>query len=352
MKQDRIFKLMDEIQGLSSTEQSALLDCLLNLANHNTAKLVNETLLSERTKSGIVCPHCGGTHAVRNGSFDGKQRYMCEDCHKTFTSATNSIFASAKLQNDTIRNIFNCMKDGKSIRETAEICGVNRNTAFLWRHKILDALARITEQNNLSGIVEADETFFRISYKGNHAQDGFVMPRYSKKRGKAASFRGLSREQVCVPCGIDRTGNVVSKIACTGRVSVQALEQVFGNNITSGATIVTDKMNSYTRFAHKHTFELVQLKSENPKAHGVVKGIYHIQNVNSYHSGLKKFMRTFNGVSTKYLNNYLVWYSWIRGNKDSYNKKADALMASVASAYVETKRGYFSNRPAVPVLVA
>lgn len=343
---------MDEIQRLSSPEQDALLDCLLNLANYHTAGTVSATLLSERTKSGVTCPHCGGTHAVRNGTYDGKQRYICEDCHKTFTSATNSIFASAKLQSDTIRNIFNCMKDGKSVRETAEICGVNRNTAFLWRHKILDALARITEQNYLSGIVEADETFFRISYKGNHAQDGFVMPRRSKRRGKAASFRGLSREQVCVPCGIDRKGNVISKIACTGRVSVKALEEVFGKSIDNGSTIVTDKMNSYTRFAHKHTFELVQLKSENPKTHGVVKGIYHIQNVNSYHSGLKKFMAKFNGVSTKYLNNYLVWYSWLRGNKDSYNKKADALLSVVASAYVETKRDTLSFRPAVPVLVA
>jgi hypothetical protein len=32
-----------------------------------------------------------------------------------------------------------------------------------------------------------------------------------------------------------------------------------------------------------------------------VKGIYHIQNVNSYHSRLKSWMERFNGVVTKYL---------------------------------------------------
>ena len=47
--------------------------------------------------------------------------------------------------------------------------------------------------------------------------------------------------------------------------------------------------------------DLVQLKTGKAK-----KGIYNIQHINSYHSQLKRFMRGFNGVSTKYLNNYLV----------------------------------------------
>jgi hypothetical protein len=41
----------------------------------------------------------------------------------------------------------------------------------------------------------------------------------------------------------------------------------------------------------------------------VKKGIYHIQNVNSLHNRVKKWIdSTFWGVSTKYLQNYLNWY--------------------------------------------
>ena len=36
-------------------------------------------------------------------------------------------------------------------------------------------------------------------------------------------------------------------------------------------------------------------------------GVYHIQNVNSYTSRLKDWMRPFKGVATKYLENYLGW---------------------------------------------
>jgi len=41
-----------------------------------------------------------------------------------------------------------------------------------------------------------------------------------------------------------------------------------------------------------------------------VKGIFHIQHVNNYHSQLKDFLKPFHGVSTKYLNNYLCGISW------------------------------------------
>jgi len=46
-------------------------------------------------------------------------------------------------------------------------------------------------------------------------------------------------------------------------------------------------------------------------------GIYHINNVNNYHSGLKDFVRQFKGISTKYLDNYLNWFSWIRKGGDN-----------------------------------
>jgi len=304
------------------------------------------SIASERTKSGLVCPHCGNHQVVRNGTLHGKQRYVCRACSKSFMDTTNSLLASAKLDTDKIKALFSCMVHSKSIRHAADMVGVNKNTAFLWRHKVLDAIGK--EQANLSGIIEADETFFRISYKGNHAHDGFQMPRKSKHRGTRAKYRGLSGEQVCVPCGIDRNGHAVSKIACTGRVSTKALELVFADQIESESTLITDKMNSYTRFAHGKGLKLVQLKP-NQK---VVRRIYHIQTINSYHSGLKAFMMQFKGVSTKHLNNYLTWYKWLRLNKSSINQKSEELADDSIQFYSTTVREQLSHREPVPVLAA
>ena len=57
------------------------------------------------------------------------------------------------------------------------------STAFTWRHKILDTLRELTEKVYLTGIVEADETFFNVSFKGNHKRShDFTMPRKAHTR--------------------------------------------------------------------------------------------------------------------------------------------------------------------------
>jgi hypothetical protein len=51
--------------------------------------------------------------------------------------------------------------------------------------------------------------------------------------------------------------------------------------------------------------------------------LFHIQNVNAFHSRLKKWIRRFNGVSTKYLDNYLAWHLFL----DRLSGTGDAAMA-------------------------
>lgn len=41
-------------------------------------------------------------------------------------------------------------------------------------------------------------------------------------------------------------------------------------------------------------------------------GVYHISHVNSLHSKFRKWMERFNGVATKYLDNYLHWFKWLK----------------------------------------
>jgi len=95
------------------------------------------------------------------------------------------------------------------------------------------------------------------------------------------------------------------KIASLGRIANKNLHAVYDGKISSESTLCTDKMNAYVRFANSKGIQLIQLKSGKEK-----KGIYNIQRINNYHSKLKKFMVKFNGVATKYLNNYLIWHTW------------------------------------------
>lgn len=89
------------------------------------------------------------------------------DCGKSFVATTNSAVSGTRKDFFVWEKYVVCMLNGLSVRKTAEICGIHRNTAFVWRHKILDALQNMADSVVLDGIVEADETFFALSYKGN-----------------------------------------------------------------------------------------------------------------------------------------------------------------------------------------
>ena len=334
---------LDIISKLTAAEQESLK--LIFISSRIKAYGLEDLLTEERFANGRVCPICGCIHIVRNGKRnDGVQRYICKDCGKSFVIKTNSITSGTRKDLDVWKKYIDCMISGLSVRKAAHVCGIHRNTAFIWRHKILDALQRVVAGSKLNGIIEADETFFPVSYKGNHSNSTFTMPRKAHKRGNSIHVRGLSHEQVCVPCAIDRNGNSVSKISNLGRVSTKDLHIVYDSKIEGNATLCTDKMNSYVRFANANKIKIVQLKTGKSK-----KGIYHIQHINAYHSQLKEFMRGFHGVSTKYLNNYLAWNNW-RNTKDSSLKdKAEILLKRTTASTLSIKNLKLSHRPNIPL---
>lgn len=100
---------------------------------------------------------------------------------------------------DLLLNNASCMNESLNVREPAEALGVHRNTAFRLRHLMMPVLAT-HQPGELPGLAEADEAFFRMSYKG--LKKG--MPRNSHKRGSPASKRGISTEQVAVLTAVSR----------------------------------------------------------------------------------------------------------------------------------------------------
>ena len=113
------------------------------------------------------------------------------------------------------------------------------------------------------------------------------------------------------------------------------------------ATLCTDEEASYRKFAKENGNALVQIKG----GKGTVKGIYHIQHLNAYHSNLKNFIGQFKGISSKYLNNYLVWNNEVERRKNGFAEKAVAVLQQVASAIFEETCSALFLRPAVPLLV-
>ena len=184
-----------------------------------------------------TCPHCGSTHFVKNGRGDGKQRYLCRDCRKSFVEFTGTILASSKKDLSVWANYVHCMIEKYPLRRCAKECGITLQTAFLWRHKILDALQNMMSEVTLDGVVEADETFMNISDKGNHKN--FKLPRKSFKRGG----------KVCIPCGINLNSLSIAKISKLGKPKWSDIEKVLGRRVETGSVFVNDSYCGYTRWA-------------------------------------------------------------------------------------------------------
>ena len=323
-------EVMEMIKNLSPFEVLTLSQNLKELiSSFNLSNFVESNRFSE----GFICPRCKSKNIIRNGKKNGKQRYFCKECNHNFMDTTTSIAYKSKFSIAVWSKYIDCMLLGMSLRESAKRCGIHFKTAFYWRHKILKSLQVYLKTVELSGIIEADETFILKSYKGNHKKSKtFVMPRPSKKRGTPAKKRGLSNEQTCISCMIDRNGNMFSKIAGSGRITTNQLYGVVeGISIAPGSTLVTDKASAYVKFAESYKLDLVALKS----GFEYVRGIYHIQHINSFHSKLKQFLRGFNGIATKHLPAYLNGFVWMYKHSEmnavSMNQKT--LGKSVGSVF-------------------
>ena len=88
------------------------------------------------------------------------------------------------------------------------------------------------------------------------------------------------------------------------------------HRIKKGSILVTDGAGAYKGFSKSNELELKQLVGKR-----MLNKKYHIQTINSYHSGLKNWMRIFKGVSTKHLDNYLNFYKIMKKVKGDVFEK-------------------------------
>lgn len=209
---------------------------------------------SEVTSNRVVaCCACGSSHVRANCKLKGVQRYWCGDCGKHFSEAVHEGF---------------------------------------------------------EGITESNDIFFLHSEKGSRN-----LQRKPHKRGSGASKRGISDEQVDVVATCDRKGNKEMVVTARGRISKKDLDRVLGGKLEKTETLCTDCHRSYTAFAKGKG--LAHKKFNASKGQRITDKAYHVQNVNNTARRLRQWMGPFNGVSTRYLQNYLNWFMVLDKIKNS-----------------------------------
>lgn len=253
------------------------------------------------------CPHCQSSELRPWGSSAGLPRYRCKSCGKTSNPLTGTPMARLRKRH-LWQGYAEALTQSLTVREAAKHCGVSKNTAFLWRHRFLSQIAAHQAQHE-SGIVEADETFFLESFKGQRD-----LPRPPRKRGGSAKRRGLSAEQIPVLVVRDRSGQHAD--FQLEKLDAAHVGERLRPLIDADAILCTDSAGVYAHFAKA---EGIAHRPVNPSQKRRVDGPFHIQNVNAYDSRLKSWMIRFHGVATKYLTHYLGWRRQLERYKTQLN---------------------------------
>lgn len=297
MNRSRFNKLLDDVAHLTDEQVSRLERCL---QEKDPIKEINRAL-EQRLIDNPECPHCHSSLINRHGTTKRTQRYRCKNCLKTFTATTKTPLARLRHK-DKWNDYLHGMIKGKVLREAAKDCQINLKTSFRWRHRFL-LLPAVLKPRELEGIVEADETLFLYSEKGSRD-----LERPARKRGMKASKPGRSSEDWVSVLTVRDRGNHTYE-AVLASVSAEAITNELQGKIQKGSVLCSDGLKSYTKFSREQGLLHVQLNA----AAGirVINKVFHIQNVNAYHSRLKLWIGRFHGVATKYLENYLGWFRYL-----------------------------------------
>ncbi len=295
MDQSQFSNLLNSLNSLTRAQQQRLLrEVTLQLNRY----LLDEQM-AQRSEQ-LQCPTCHSTDYIRWGQASGLQRYRCKACGKTFNVLSDTPFARVNLRHK-LSQYAQCMEEGLTLREAARRCGINLKTAFHWRHRFLSK-PREHKASKLSGIVEADETFFRESFKGNRQ----ISHRKPRKHGRRDDDTPLVPVLIVLDRSHEEADFVLDPLC---KETVQASLQ---GRLTPGSVLCTDGSQLYREFAHnepvihKRVIALDHVR--------VVDEVFHIQTLNQYVSALKGWMIRFHGVGTAYLENYLAWWRLLAQN--------------------------------------
>ena len=114
----------------------------------------------------VVCPHCGSIKVIKYGKSNGRQRYLCKNCEKTFGDTNGTVAFRSKLSVSQWIEFIKLTLQGESCRTIAKELGINKQTALHNRHRICSVLLQfVSNQDDFKGLAESDEYYYPLSFK-------------------------------------------------------------------------------------------------------------------------------------------------------------------------------------------
>lgn len=373
-RKSELNQLMAMLKNLPKAEQKKLVRQIMGMMQaadsserDDCGRLVREHCFGDGKPD---CPHCKAKASQgqisKNGFKRGSQRYICKVCGRRFMATTNTVFEGSRKGSAVWEKFIELTISGASIKKCAEECDICVQTAFTWRHKILHTFRLHQDSASMSGKIELDEMMIPISYKGNHVQGKSLfgrrlnedrsnndMPRESYKRGTDNKSTS-SKNKACVFCMV-KNGNegFFATVPGVGFMSNDMLEATVGKHVNrNGSFILADQYKVTANYLASNRYDHMLLASnvsDNYKDHKPeIHDDKHLQHVNSMHMHIRRFLRPYCGVSTKYLDNYVSLFVWLKNVATGVKQAHKASLSRLASSDCYISRKRLEAFPAVP----
>jgi transposase-like protein len=144
------------------------------LAQYGTEAQCEQALFAWRWPQGFVCPECGyGGHCVL-----GRGLYQCHRCRRQTSLTAGTLFAGTKLAlTKWLLAIYllTQAKNGISAMDLARQVGVCYNSAWLMKHKLMQAMLEREQGRKLTGVIQMDDAYWggrRRGYKRGRGTRG------------------------------------------------------------------------------------------------------------------------------------------------------------------------------------
>ncbi len=305
----KIEQIKGEITSLPTSDVLAISDFVARFIQDQAAQVA----LTKRSQAVLnsACIHCGFECLVQWGrAKSGTQRFKCRNCKATFSTTTGTPLY--RLRNRHLWSKYlGLMNRHIPLRELQEHHGIPLSlpTLHRWRHRFLSVLVANPAQK-LAGMIEADEKFFRTSFKGTRGWKRGQRPqdRRARRRG-GADQRGLGNQQVPVLTALDRSGAI-----CQTQLPDMRWPTIEGEMapwIEADSLICSDGNLAYARVAKATGCEHMVAKKGGQNAGGLSTG-----RIDAYHRDVENLInRRCMGVGTRYLMNYFGWARRITQHK-------------------------------------